>query len=256
MPPSLPLMQRCLLALHATINRTGLLRTAPGKRIFEACYLFYKRSFEAKNVSQLRHHVRSDHWVVDVGANIGFFTDLFAQWSGGSGRVLAIEPEEHNCSRLKLRLANHPQRGRIDILQLALAQIDGQGYLQINPDHPADHRLASSGLTVTLAKLDTLLAQRDWPRVSLVKIDVQGAEDQVLLGAKEMITRFSPALFVELTKEEPGSQKTMEIMNAWNYRPHILSGEETMVAITEEMLHRLLGQKGYLDCLFLPEPPN
>ncbi len=254
MSPSLPLMQRWLLRLHTVVQRTGLLRTGPGKRFFETCYLMYKRFFEARHVTQLRQHVRSDHWVIDVGANIGFFTDLFARWIDGSGRVLALEPEADNCTRLKHRLSRHPQWERIDVIQLAAAQIDGQGYLQINPDHPADHRLAGTGHPVTLIRLDTLLASHGWPRVSLVKIDVQGAEDLVLLGGRETIARWRPALFVELTEAEPGSQRTMALLNEWHYRPHILTGGDCIDSVSWDTLKRLIGQKGYLDCLFLPEP--
>ena len=69
------------------------------RSVFEACYEIYKRLIEAPHA--LRAHVQPGTIVVDVGANVGFFTRYFAEWTGADGRVLAIEPEQQNFERLK-----------------------------------------------------------------------------------------------------------------------------------------------------------
>ena len=56
-------------------------------------------------------------------------------------------------------------------------------YLEVNPEHPGDHRLGQVGVPTTAVTIDGLLSQRSEASVSLIKIDVQGAEMQVLEGA-------------------------------------------------------------------------
>ncbi|MBF0346689.1 MAG: FkbM family methyltransferase [Magnetococcales bacterium] len=254
MPNKLPLVQRILLWLHATINRSGLLSSMPGRWFFETCYIIYKSFFEARGVEVLRRYVAANGWIIDVGANIGFFTAIFANWVQDANRVLALEPEPVNFERLRRRMARHRRIKQIDFLCAAAAEKDGVGFLHLNPNHPADHRLSTSGISIDLVTLDTLMERRGWPMVSLIKIDVQGAENRVLMGGKRLIQRYRPALFVELTLNEPGSLATMAILAEWNYHPHRIHHGKGIRPVTTDELSELLNKKGYLDCLFLPHP--
>jgi FkbM family methyltransferase len=56
---------------------------------------------------------------------------------------------------------------------------------------------------VTLRSLDSYLAQQGWPRLSFVKVDVEGAEEQVVRGMREAVFQFSPLLLVELHDGPP-----------------------------------------------------
>ncbi|MBF0584365.1 MAG: FkbM family methyltransferase [Magnetococcales bacterium] len=250
MAQRLPLFQNIVLRLHVLVKRSGFLASPPGQWLFETTYLLYKRFFEARNVAVLQQWIPSDTWAIDVGANIGFFTVYFAHWVHGSGRVVALEPESVNFKRLQRRLATHPERDRVELLQMAAAEKNGWGWLQLNPDHPADHRLSHSGVSVPLSALDTLMAERGWPKIALIKIDVQGAEDRVIMGAQELIRRFHPALLVELTLNDPGSLRTMTLLASFNYRPHRLLRDGTQ-PFHENELENLLKRKGYIDCLYL-----
>ena len=76
-------------------------------------------------------------------------------------------------------------------------------FLEINPLHPADHKLSrdGSGLPVSAVTLDDLVPDKRNLRPALVKIDVQGAEMLVLMGATGVLTTAAPALFIELHEE-------------------------------------------------------
>src|SRR5580693_4951300 len=84
----------------------------------------------------------------------------------------------------------------------AVAEVTGEGLLEINPGHPGDHKLGTEGVPVAMTTIDDLLAARGWPEVSLIKIDVQGAESRVLAGARRTLERFSPALFLEVDDQQ------------------------------------------------------
>ena len=84
------------VASYGMLARTGIMRQAWTRRVFLAAYSVYKTWIEAGPVDRLKDFVLPGSTVVDVGANIGFFTIKFAQWVGEQGRVIAIEPDLEN----------------------------------------------------------------------------------------------------------------------------------------------------------------
>lgn len=79
------------------------------------------------------------------------------------------------------------------------AEASGTLRLKINPHHPGDHKIGDEGVPVAAHALDDLMAARGWPPVSLIEIDVEGAEERVLDGARLTIERSAPALYLALT---------------------------------------------------------
>lgn len=257
-----PTIQSALLKIYRRVGDMGILSNGPGRWLFEATYLTYK-SLEAGPVDRLASYVTPGSWVIDVGANIGFFTRRFARWVGKSGgRVLAIEPEDHNLERLKYWLGRNHLGDRVEVLPVAAAERDGTLFLAINPHHPGDHHLAKSGVPVRVTTLDTLIRERDGPSVSLIKIDVQGAEHRVLMGATEILRRDHPALFVEMDErrlQENGSSVigVAAFLGTFGYSPFRMdrSGAAPVRDLaTEAACWR--GRDSYGDILFLPQTPD
>ncbi len=193
------LVQSLLLRTYRARPVQRALATSMGRRIFEAAYFQYKERIEVVGTGALKPFIASGDWAVDVGANIGFFTEKFARWVGQGGRVLAVEPDAVNFRRLEQRLR---ERGLADyvIAKLgAAADRDGELYLAVNPDHPGDHALSDIGGTpVGVWRIDSLVAAAGCPRVGLIKIDVQGAEMKVLQGCAATLARCRPAIFIEI----------------------------------------------------------
>ena len=253
-------LQGLLLRIYRVVLATGLLSTGLGRAVFEAAYFAYKEHFEAKFVRHLRPYARSGTTVIDVGANIGFFTWKFGQWVGKGGRVIAIEPDTGNFQRLEATIARRNLGGVVEALQGVAADTSGERHLRRNPVHPGDHRLAAEGTPVRAWTIDGLLAERGWPEVSLIKIDVQGAEDMVIQGAAKTLARFHPALFVEIDNaalEETGSTATalLERIAAICYKTHIATnsgpGQAMMV---DEIVNHLDEKNQYLDVICLSDP--
>src|SRR5258705_13696425 len=73
-------LQRWLLLAYRLGARLGLFSTRFGRAIFAVAYDFYKSHWEASEVAALKTFVRPGTTVIDVGANIGFFTRRFAEW--------------------------------------------------------------------------------------------------------------------------------------------------------------------------------
>jgi hypothetical protein len=69
------------------------MKQAWARRAFLTAYSGYKTWIEAGPIDRLKDFVLPRSAVVDVGANIGFFTLKFARWVGEQGCVIAIEPD-------------------------------------------------------------------------------------------------------------------------------------------------------------------
>ena len=194
--------QKSILFAYRVARSTGLLSTTWGRGLSEGAYSLYKNLFEP-GVDHLRSLVHPGASIVDVGANVGFFTLKFAKWVSDGGRVIAIEPEPGNLDALN-RAISRSRAANIDVIQAAAAEKEGELFLSLNPLNPADHRLAEKGIPIRAITIDGLLQERGWPPVSLIKIDVQGAEPRTLAGARETISRFHPAIFIEVDDEALG----------------------------------------------------
>lgn len=254
--------QQALLAIYRGVSRTRLLNTPAGAALFEAAYELYKTVLEAGPVGGLASFVPSGSLVVDVGANVGFFTRRFARWVGPAGRVLALEPEARNLTRLKARLARDGLADIVETIDAAAAEKAGTVLLDLNPDNPADHRLGERGVPVASVTLDELVGQRSGRAVSLIKIDVQGSELRVIEGARETIARFRPALFIEVDDAHlrscgASAAALVDRLDALGYRPHRLLRSGPSAALSPaECLARVARPGQYEDFVFLPATGN
>ena len=137
--------------------------------------------------------------VIEVGANIGTHTLVLAKAVGTSGSVIAFEPQrvvfQTLCANLALNSltqvdARHAavgtSTGWVGIPEIDYSLIANYGGLEIGT--------FAAGTPVRLARLDE---EFTGARLDLVKVDVEGMEREVLLGAQGLLSRFRPLLYVE-----------------------------------------------------------
>lgn len=150
---------------------------------------------------------------VDVGAHIGYYSLLAAHVVGHSGRVLAFEPSPDNFTLLKENIRLNGLSETIHAENAALASQRGEIDLYLSTYNSGDHRIYPTtsdddaifnagarrpSVRVPAITLDEYLNQQDISQIDVVKIDVQGAEMEVLLGMRETFLRSSqPLLFIE-----------------------------------------------------------
>jgi FkbM family methyltransferase len=192
------LLQSICLIAYRIIAATGFFDTRIGEKMFFAAYDSYKEWLEAPAADALVKWVSTGTVVIDVGANVGFFTLRFASWVGQDGRVIAIEPEPKNIRQLRRRIESGQFSGRVDVIEGVAAERSRTLNLVLNPHHPGDHKIGTFGIAVPTWTIDEIMRKWQSPEVSLIKIDVQGAEVRVLRGARETILKWRPTLFVEV----------------------------------------------------------
>jgi FkbM family methyltransferase len=247
--------------LFGLVARSGLHRLPVFERIFLAFYAIYKRYFEAGPIDRLREFVPEGSLVVDVGANVGFFSLRFARWVGDGGKVILIEPEDRNYDNLILALKREGLLHRVDALKAAATAAPGTVFLETNPLHPADHKLSrdGSGLPVKAVTLDELVRGYSDLKLALVKIDVQGAEMLVLEGATGILNTSAPALFIEL--HEDGLSKfgtsvsaILDQLSEYGYEAYWLMRAAAHKKASPAEIHARVARAGYVDVLFLKTP--
>lgn len=247
--------------LFAWVTKLGLHRLPGFDRIFLALYAVYKTRLEAGPIERLREYLPSGSIAIDVGANVGFFTRRFARWVG-DGEVIAIEPEQKNFRALCRTLEQDGLSQRVRTLQAVAAATAGPTHLEINPIHPADHKLSrdGTGVAVDAVRLDDLIDDKGPLRPCLIKIDVQGAEMLVLEGAPEILRIARPVLFIELSEglETFGSSTSalLEHLAKLGYEAYWLMREGPHLKASPEEIRSRIERSGYVDVLFLPSRAN
>ena len=174
--------------------------------------------YEPEVVAVFRSVLRPGMNVIDVGANIGFFTMLAATLVGPSGSVLAVEPNPRNARMVE---ASRRLNGLAHITVLQAAAGRGTSLLSM---HTSFSNGTTSALedgavlgseTVACLALDRVV-QADRP-IHLIKADVEGAEYNALLGCQDILRRDRPVLVLEFGPGQlPGiSGVTGEVFLQW-----------------------------------------
>ncbi|MBD3309038.1 FkbM family methyltransferase [candidate division KSB3 bacterium] len=142
--------------------------------------------------------------VLDIGANIGYFTFLAASYVGETGKVIAFEASPITFQQLK-RNTDLNQFKQVEIRCQAVSKAPGRLTFYQGPfDHSGVSALrpisnSSASFEVQTLKLDQ--ERESLPTIAYVKIDVEGAEFDVLTGMQEILHRDSPEVMLELTDE-------------------------------------------------------
>jgi FkbM family methyltransferase len=156
-------------------------------------------------LSLLTAHLERGDVFVDVGANEGIFTIPIADHVGIGGRVLAFEPGPDTARRLRSRATAANLLDRVSIYEVALAAGDGQRLLRADGEHPADSTKRSLFIDgpivaeVPVRAFDGMVAATEIKLdrgLHAVKIDVEGAELQVLEGMERAIRLHQPRVIV------------------------------------------------------------
>ncbi len=155
--------------------------------------LLEKGIWEIANTKFSTKNISKGDVALDVGANIGYFTLLFAKLVGNRGKVFAFEPEPSNFEILKKNVKRNNYLN-VELEQAAVADYNGMTKLFLSHVAAGGHSviakkfLRGGNISVKVTKLDDYFKGNDlFNKISFVKIDVEGAEFEVLKGMKKIL---------------------------------------------------------------------
>jgi FkbM family methyltransferase len=187
----------------------------------------------------LRQLVAPGNTVVELGANIGALSVPLALAIGPSGRFVAIEPEPRHARLLEANLALNGL-SEAEVLRVACGAAAGAARLDaFDPNTPGNFggvqvRLGEgseandSRLRVDVAPLDELVRT---DRLDLLKIDAEGMEGEILVGACATLARHRPTLYLENDRRDRSRALIEQIESldylAWWHLPPLFNPDNT-----------------------------
>ena len=160
-------------------------------------------TFELAELNFVSQYLRPGDKAMDIGANVGIFSVVMGATVGAHGDVFAFEPVASNVLRLEKNLRKNGL-GNVKVFPLALGAADGQMRLHMatDPAYPSLQTVqggfdSGAEVLVQVRSLDGIWEELGCPDISLVKIDVEGSEADVLRGASRFLTTCCPTLLVE-----------------------------------------------------------
>jgi FkbM family methyltransferase len=163
-------------------------------------------SFEPEEMAFVRSLLKPGDVVLDIGAHIGFFTMQMASLVGPEGRVYAFEPMNANADLLERSIAENRFGDRIEFRRGAVGAESGTArltfpketlntggaFLLAGADAPPSGHLEAG---VPVLAIDDLALRHP---VRFIKMDVEGAEPQVLRGALRLLQTDRPVILTEV----------------------------------------------------------
>ena len=181
----------------------------------------------------LKHLVKPNDHVIDLGAHVGACTKFLSDLIGEDGRVYSVEPFPLNFDILRLNVKKLGLEN-VELINCAVSDVRGKLTMEVPTfaefgESFYDARLIPAGsksslrqAEVDVCTVDSLFLNLPSP-ISLIKCDVEGQELQTLRGAAKLIARDKPSLLLEVS---------------------------LMDAATHEQVRQLLEQNGYQEFCF------
>ncbi len=205
------------------LNRAATIRHGTGKGLRIRAHKMSGNYIDGRNelcVQQvIAQHLSSGDVFYDVGANVGFFSLMAARLVGDAGIVYAFEPVPANVTVLTANVSLN-QFKNIMVVPKAVAHINSRAHLIIT-QHPGGAKLTKVDtplnsrikkvIPVDVISLDEWLQESSSRPPTLVKIDVEGAEFQVIQGMLQIIRRFRPKIVYEIDHPREGSLQEIKI---------------------------------------------
>jgi FkbM family methyltransferase len=178
----------------------------------------YYSGFDFPDIRALRRIIRPGSVVLDLGANIGYYSLLFAKWRAV---VYAFEPCPETVRKLRRNLELNPAL-EVSVWEIAFSDQEGRVSMVV-PDatNCACNFVAPGSGEIQVTTLDAFVRAHDVQRIDFIKVDIEGSEVGFLEGAAETIWRFRPMMMVEInpsTLERFGKTSADVVKLLGNYR--------------------------------------
>lgn len=190
---------------------------------------YYMGDYDTAAIKALRKVIGHDWTVLDVGANVGFWTVPLAQQARKGGRVHAFEPMPGNLRRLRENLRLNGLDDAVTTYDIGLSDEAARVQLSLREDFAQGAETGNAAIVIDetdarfrtveieVARLDDVGERLGIERVDFVKVDIEGHEDRFLLGARQTIAKWRPIIYTEISEPYYLRRKVdiTQFLNEW-----------------------------------------
>jgi FkbM family methyltransferase len=210
-----------------------------------------------------KQNIKKGDVVLDLGAHIGYFTCLFAQLVGESGKVFSFEPAPNNFKLLKKNVEVNGYK-HVVIEQKAVSNVNTTVKMYLS-NSPKDHRIYDThdnreSIEVESIRLDDYFKDFN-QKISLVKSNIQGADYAAFQGMKSVIEKsksniilameFNPAMIKGFGSGI--AEEFLDQLLAYDFKLYDLRWQEGIFPITRDKMLQLYNEKnkkgGFMLCI-------
>jgi FkbM family methyltransferase len=154
--------------------------------------LYHEGFFEIVETELVNTEIKKGQVVLDIGANIGYYTLIFAKLVGAEGKVYAFEPDPVNFELLKINVKTNLLRNVV-LVRKAVTMETGEARLYLSSVNKGDHRIYDSGdgrpaIDIETIRLDDYFEEYEGP-IDFIKMDIQGSESGALRGMMRLLEK-------------------------------------------------------------------
>lgn len=229
-------------------------------RLLQRGYFFAYRFGFLKNTEEYRYHyfvrqlIHPGDYVLDIGANLGYYSKLFSQWVGNTGKVYSVEPiriynevfleATRKCRNITL----YPYALGLEEKEITLVAPLQNGYMHTGLPHvynpqkdgkPEEQQLSFPAQMKIPSRLFNKL-----DKINYIKCDIEGFEAIVLGDLKDLIAKHKPIVQVEVWSQN--KQEVLELFDSLAYHAYQLAGNKLV-------LHEKLPADFDGDFIFIPK---
>ncbi len=166
-------------------------------------------TYESGLVLLLKTFLNPNRDVIDIGANVGFYSVLCGKLIGPSQTVLAVEPTQNALARLRNNIERNGLNNKVIVHEGAASRHDGVTNLHFIEGkeeysslgvlcHPSVLKTPAQTIVIQCSKLDTIVAAHALDP-GFIKVDVEGAEHSVFEGMVQVLSQYRPIVMSEFS---------------------------------------------------------
>ncbi len=201
--------------------------------------IFFFGEYEADTNRVLAKYIKPGDTVIEAGANIGSETLLISKLIG-SGKLFAFEPNPYTFERMKMNLQIN-ELTNVEACDIALGEQDGVIHFNIYPKNFCNSGMSSKymetsrtrKIDIVQQKLDSFVQQHGIAKVDFIKMDIQGAEMDMISGGLETIRRDKPSIFTEACEPYNDTKLLYRTLKDCGYNIYLIGAHDTILMENE-----------------------
>ena len=229
--------------------------------LYNRLYPVFKRKQDACELKLISSIVKPGFNILDIGANIGFYTKVFSDIVGNEGNVHAFEPETLNFNYLK---QNVQSKTNVKIVNKAVSDKTGPIKIYLSKMLNVDHRTYpvddyADVIEINAITIDDYLDLMNSPVVDFIKMDIQGFEMSALKGMEKTLAN-NPDLKIITELWPYGLQKAgssaieiLDFANSKNFNIYLITNNQLQIMNKDLVLELKVEEKSYYNVVFSKE---